>query len=201
MRTRLTVTTVSVLAIVTVLGEPNAIAATVSPSRYAATVCQAIADLDARTTTATNSLNGPAQTFKDQPTQANAIAFRDALAGFLEQSGASFTGVIGAARRAGVPSGKHGAAFASAFIAQMEKAASQVDALATQARNIDVSSAARFASSFQKVENGLQKLSKQAKQRARKEPAFKDAAGALHPIVVYMTTDAKTCPSSQTATA
>src|SRR5262249_10243157 len=139
------------------------------------------------------------QNFTDQPTQANAIALRHATVDWLDASAAATDRVVASTRRAGIPDVKRGDEFAKAVVAHARDVAKALRTLARQAARIDVSTGARFANEFQDISGKIDAAQQRLLKSAARDHAFTRAPASLHPLVVYMTTDATTCPAAGTA--
>ena len=177
-----------------VAGAQGAGAATVSADEYVQTVCGEIAPFGALTDQLGAGVKQAAAAYGAQPSQTTAVALRQALADFLDQSAQAVDQVTATARSAGTPDVKGGAQFAAAVVGQFAAAANVMHGLGSQAAAIDVGSAARFAADFKHLSKKTDAMQKRFIRAAKRDPAIKNAAAALHPIVVFMTTDATSCP-------
>ncbi len=169
---------------------------TVPPASYAAAVCGAIATVHTNTLASQASLQQTAQAFQVQPSSATASQLRQALVDSLTRVRGYFGDVVTALKSAGVPAERNGARFAKALTKHLQAAIAAVDPLVQQAKKIDVGSATRFSTTFRRVTARLDAISTESKAQAREDPAFQHVSPTLHPIVVYLTTSATTCPAS-----
>jgi hypothetical protein len=171
-------------------------AATVSPDVYAHSICDEAAAFDVASKSLSDALQQAVQAFETQPTQASALALRQAMVDLLQASGESLDRMISASQSAGTPGVKGGAGFAKAVLAHLRTGEKSLRTLVAQAAAIRVGSASQFATDFQKVAAKVTSVSKQAVKSAKADPAFRHPAAALRALVVYLTTSATTCPSS-----
>ena len=114
---------------------------------------------------------------------------------FLRQSIASFRGLIQQTKAVGIPNLKHGAAFAAAVLKHERAAVSGARPLVAQAMAVDVSSAARFATTYTELSSRLGAYSNKLKKQARGDAALQHAPSSLHRVAAFLTTSAHTCPA------
>jgi hypothetical protein len=183
-----------VVTVWAVAGAQGAGAATVSAEEYVQTVCGEIAPFADVGERLGADLKQAAATYGEQPSQTTAVALRQALADYLDQAAEAVDQLGAAARSSGTPAVKGGARFAAAITAQFDAAAKALHALGSQAAAIDVGSASRFAADFKRLEKKAAAEQKKSIKAAKRDPAIKNAAASLRPIVVFMTTDATSCP-------
>jgi hypothetical protein len=173
----------------------SARAATVSAEEYVQTVCGQFPGFEALTQQLGDAFGQAVDAYKAQPSEATATALRQSLADLLDQSATALDQVTETARGAGTPDVKRGAVFATALVKHVGGLADALHRLGAQALAIDVASPTRFANQFERVANKLEATHKKLSKRAKNDPAFENDAAALHPLVVFMTTDAETCPA------
>ena len=171
-------------------------ASTVPPATYTASACSAVATYAGEVSTANDALTAAVDEYQAQPSASTAGQLRAETVAFLQAARAGASDAADSLRDAGVPGVSGGSQFARAAIAEVESVAKALGPLVAQAKKIDTSSPTKFARSFQQVGKAVQAASNAAKKHARADPAFKHSDPALQPFVTYMTTDAKTCPSS-----
>jgi hypothetical protein len=171
-------------------------ASTVPPATYNASACGAVATYEGEVSTAEAALSSAADAFQAQPNQSTAVQVRAAFVSFLQTARSSLNDAADSLRDAGVPDVSGGPRVARAAISEVESVSKALGALIGQAKKIDTSSPTKFSRSFQQVGKAVQAASDAAKKHARTNPAFRHTDPALQPFVTYMTTDAKTCPSS-----
>jgi hypothetical protein len=172
----------------------SAASTSVPPTTYEATVCEAIATAHAQNTTAVAALQTAAQAFKSQPGSGTATQLRQALADSLRGVQATIKSALTTIKQAGVPAVKNGKKFSDALAANLQGALAATAPLIGQTERIDVTNATRFATGFQQVDQRLQAAERASNQQAKREPAFQHAAPALHPLIVFLTTNTATCP-------
>jgi hypothetical protein len=168
-------------------------AASISPSTFTATVCAAIADGAKAATPAAATLQSASAAYKASPTATTAAALRDALTQVLQSVEQQIAGALTAVQQSGTPTG--GAKFVGALKTALGQGQALGRQLAQRSAAIDVSSAATFASGVRQVENALNNGTARLKKSVKANSAFKHAPKAYHPLVVYMTTNADTCPA------
>jgi hypothetical protein len=185
------------VGVVTVAPASPALAAsTVPAATYTARACSAVAKYAGDLSTAEAALSTAADAFQAQPNASTAGQVRAAFVSFLQTAQTSLNDAADSLRDAGVPDVSGGSGFARAAIAEVAAVSKALGALIGQAKKINTSSPTKFSRSFQQVGKKVQAASDAAKKHARTNSAFKHTDPALQPFVTYMTTDAKTCPSS-----
>jgi len=175
-----------VVTVCGVAGASGAAAATVSAEQYVQTVCGAIAPFGDLNQQLGAGVKQASDAYGAQPSQTTAVALRQALADYVDQSAQAVDQLTATARSAGTPDVKGGARFAAA--------AKAMHALGSQAAAIDVGSAARFAVGLKRVSKKIDAVQARLIKAAKRDTAITTAAGSLRPIVVFMTTDATSCP-------
>jgi hypothetical protein len=170
-------------------------ATAVGADEYVQTVCDAIAPFPLLTEQLSARFQDAAAAYSAQPSQVTATALREALVATLDQSAGALDQITDSSRTAGTPDVKRGAKFATAVTKQLGALADALHGLATQAGAIDVGSSTQFATEFKRISSRLQAMNKRLSKRAKHDPAFENGAAPLRPLVVFMTTDAETCPT------
>jgi len=171
----------------------NAAAARVTAEEYVQAVCDGIEPMAAVTDQLGAGVGQAADAYTAQPSQTTATAFRQALADGLEQSARAVDQATEKARAAGTPDVKRGAVFAAAIVKRFHEAAEGFRGLATQAAAIDVGSASRFVTGVKRVSDDLDSFEKRSIKVSKRDPAFRNVAAPLRPLVVFMTTDEPRC--------
>jgi len=167
-------------------------AASVSPSKFTSAVCAAIADGAEGNKAATAALTTASTAYKASPTPTTAAALRDALTHLLQSVEQQVANALTAAQQSGTPTG--GKPFVGALNTALEQAHALGQQLVQHSAAIDLSSPAALAAGLQQVEKELKDGSARLKKLVKANAAFKHAPRAYRPLVVYMTTDADTCP-------
>jgi len=183
-----------VVTVCGVAGASGAAAATVSAAQYVQTVCGAIAPFGDLNQQLGAGVKQASDAYGAQPSQTTAVALRQALADYVDQSAQAVDQLTATARSAGTPDVKGGARFAAAVATEFAAAAKAMHALGSQAAAMDVGSAARFAVGLKRVSKKIDAVQARLIKAAKRDTAITTAAGSLRPIVVFMTTDATSCP-------
>jgi hypothetical protein len=169
-------------------------ASRVSPDDYAATVCGYAASYATQAMERSATVQQASQTFQAQPTQVNAVALRQALIDLLDQIGNAADQFAASAESAGTPDVPHGTRIAKAVVSHIRTQADTIRSLAALANQIDVSSVTQFVTDLQLVSQKVDKTERRLIKLAARDAAFKRPPPALQPLVVFLTTDATTCP-------
>ena len=167
-------------------------AASVSPSKFTSAVCAAIADGAEANQGATVALTTASNAYKASPSPTTAAALRDALTQALQSVEQQIANALTAVQESGTPTG--GKTFVAALNTALEQAHALGQQLVEHSAAIDLSSPAALAAGVQQVEKELKDGSARLKKLVKANAAFKHAPRAYRPLVVYLTTDADTCP-------
>jgi hypothetical protein len=184
---------VLVAAVVTAGTAEDVIAARVSAQTYAEAVCATAATYDPEA--ARSAVDEALQALRAQRTLESASALRQAMVVFLQYYRDMVNALLTTAREAGVPRGRDGARVAKAFIRYLQEAISAFEALVEQAKEIDATTPSRFATSFRSLGARAQTVLNDAKERAERETAFRNAPSSLRPVVGLFTSQAACVPS------
>jgi murein endopeptidase len=169
-------------------------AAGVNPEDYARTVCSYAASYATQASQLSPVVEQAVQSFQAQPSQANAVALRQALVDVLDQIAQAADQFAISTQSVGAPEVPRGARFAKAVVSHIRTNADGIRAMADLAYTIEVSSTTQFVTGLQLLVSTIEKTQARLIKRAARDPAFKRPATPLQPLVVFMTTDATTCP-------
>jgi hypothetical protein len=169
-------------------------ATTVSPDTYAQTICSQAAPLGTLSTQLKEAFERATQAFKAEPTQGNAIAVRQTTVDLFGQLAQGADQLVASSQEAGIPDVAQGARFANAVTTHLRATAKVLHASARQAAAIDVTSASKFGTGFQRAITKSAAAVKRVNKTTKRDPAFNSPPASLHALVVYMTTDASSCP-------
>jgi hypothetical protein len=166
-------------------------AASVSPTTFTKNVCAAVADGAKSAKAAARELKTASAAYKASPSPTTAAALRDALTQVLQMVEQGIADTLTAAEQSGTPNG--GEAFVGAMRSALEQAQAVAQQLAQHSAAIDVSSSATFAAGFEQLQQELND-EKTREKSLKSNPAFRHAPRAYHRLVVFVTTNADTCP-------
>ena len=181
----------TVVALIALSTAVSADAATVSPTTFTSTVCAAI-DSGAQAVDATSAaLSSAASAYKASPSPTTAAAFRDALTQTLQALDTEAGNALAAIDQAGTPTrGTNLVTALKSLLGESQRAAQQLSA---QSAAVDVTSASNFGTSMQQLAAAAKAESAKLKTAAKRSAAIRHAVRAYHPLVTFVTTDAKTC--------
>jgi hypothetical protein len=162
-----------------------------SASDFTRRVCAAVATANRSSKAPAAALKAAGQAYKTSPSATTAAGLRDALAGSIQNVDQQITTLLAAGLAAVRPTNATGLVDALSGLLQSAHGAAQQ--LAQRAAAIDTTSESAFTSSLQQVITETSALNSQTHMSAKSNPAFKNAAAPLRPIVRYMTTDSETC--------